>query len=101
MTSNFRNPPLRDPLYRKRAVRMPCMACGAHDESVVLAHINIAGNFGRGINAGDDETVYLCGKCHAEMDQYPGQRDRWLVRNILLPERRAAYRRYKSNTGQS
>jgi hypothetical protein len=88
-------PRVRDEKYRQSARGRPCMACGRQDDTVVLAHINIAGNFGRGLKAGDNESVFLCGLCHADLDADTA-RATWLVRNVLLPLRREAYRDWLS-----
>lgn len=89
---------IRDKPYRDSAKHRNCMACElagrvAAPGTVVLAHINIAGNFGRGLKAGDDESVFLCDPCHrgSEADT-DGDRAKWLVRNILIPMRKKAYR---------
>lgn len=98
---------IRDKRYRDSAPRQMCAACfpehaAASKEysveipEVVLAHINIAGNFGRGLKAGDDESFFLCHRHHQEMDQYPAQRDRWIVQNIVLPMRKAAFRKWEA-----
>lgn len=89
-------PRVRDEKYKRSANGRPCMACGRQDDSVVLAHINIAGNFGRGLKAPDDESVFLCGLCHRDCDT-DSDRAKWLVRNILLPLRREAYRDWLSD----
>lgn len=110
MTPNFRRPPLRDPAYRKSAQHRHCMV--RHPETgefcngdgVVLCHINIAGNFGMKQKAPDDESVFLCRFHHDEFDGRSAwtehARDRWLVRNILIPQRKAYYRKYRSETGR-
>ncbi len=89
---------IRDKAYRDSARDRYCQACfyarRPDDETTVLAHINIVGNFGRGLKAGDDESVFLCARHHQEFDTDPN-RCEWLVRNILLPQRKAAYRRWK------
>lgn len=93
---------LRDPAYRKSAQGRQCDVPGCHDtETVVLAHISIAGNSGMGIKPPDDESLFLCAKHH---DEFDGRRDyedartrdghRWIVRNIVIPQRRAAYRKW-------
>lgn len=94
-----KSPPLRDEAYRKRAQRMPCdvPTCYMHGESgeVMLCHINIAGNFGRSMKAGDDQSFYLCSAHHAEMDLHSRQRDRWIVQNIVIPQQQARYQRWR------
>ncbi len=84
---------IRDKRYTQDAKNRPCLAIERddHDGDVVVAHINIAGNFGRGQKASDEESLDLCWFHHMEMDQYPAQRDRWIVQNIVLPWRRAAF----------
>lgn len=110
---NFKNPPLRDPAYRRSAQHRHCMVRNdagdfCNGEGVVLCHISIAGNVGgMGMKSPDDESLFLCAKHH---DEFDGRRDyedvrtrnghRWLVRNVFIPERRAAYRKWKSETGR-
>ena len=108
---------IRDKAYRQWADRSPCEVCGvttSHD--VVLAHIRIAGNCGTGMKPSDDESLFLCHRDHTEYDQSP-DRNVWLVMNILcpgveeapsadaadymvryllIPQRKAAYRRWKA-----
>lgn len=94
----LKNPPLRDPAYRRSAKGRMCDVPDCEDmETVVLAHLNIAGNFGRGLKAGDDESLFLCIHHHQEMDQYPAQRDRWIVQNIVIPLRKLNYRGWKAD----
>lgn len=96
--------PIRDKAYTRRARHMPCdvPGCYAHGKNgnVVLAHLNIAGNFGRGMKAGDDCSLYLCSDHHAEMDLYPEQRDRWIVQNIVIPIQQQKYLAWKMGVGQ-
>lgn len=96
---------VRDKAYQRRAQHMNCAVPECYDtETVVLAHINIAGNFGRALKAGDDESLYLCRKHHDEFDDRlassTGARCEWIVRNIVLPRRKQAYTAWKMGVGQ-
>ena len=91
---------IRDRSYCDSARGRSCMACGRQDSSVVLAHINIAGNFGRGLKASDDESVWLCGGCHAEQEADTDRAD-WFVRKVLIPLRKAAYQTWLMAKGQA
>lgn len=105
MPANPKPPkPIRDSAYTRDAQNRRCMAIDRTDHSgdVVAAHINIAGNFGMSRKASDDETVDLCVGHHDEFDGRRGTIDEtmsrymWLVRNILIPQRRAAYRKWRA-----
>ncbi|MGI9492496.1 MAG: hypothetical protein ACR2QF_08865 [Geminicoccaceae bacterium] len=87
---------IRDRAYRESAKDRDCMCCGkpGHAGEVVLCHLNFAGNFGRGLKASDDESLFLCSWCHTIMDTDPN-RSRWIVQNIVVPQRREAYQRWK------
>lgn len=89
---------IRDRKYTQDAKNRPCMAIDRDDHAgdVVVAHVNVAGNFGRGLKAGDDESLDLCAVHHQEMDQFKEQRDRWIIRNIVIPMRKTAYRIWRS-----
>lgn len=86
---------LRDDAYRKSAKDRPCDACGhGGDGSVVLAHISIDGNAGRGIKAPDDESVFLCGRCHDRFDRGV-DKWRWLVTEVFIPMLRKRHQDWK------
>lgn len=93
MTANPKPPkPIRDAAYRKSAQGRVCMVEGCHDhETVVLCHIATASNSGMGMKPPDDESVFMCAEHHAAMDLFPGQRAEWILANLYLPIRRAAY----------
>ena len=55
---------IRDRKYLDSYRAAACYACGAHDGTVVGAHIR-AGFFGLGVKPGDDMTLPLCAECHA------------------------------------
>ena len=57
--------PLRDRKYLNSFRDSRCFACGMRDSTVVAAHIR-HGFYGLGIKPGDDLTLPLCAKCHAE-----------------------------------
>ena len=94
--------PLRDKFYRESARHRQCdiPTCYAVGEAsgVVLAHINVAGNFGYGMKAPDSHSLFLCAEHHQEFDS--GDRCRWLVVNYVLPLREGAYQRWKVGTGR-
>lgn len=107
---NFRNPPLVDKAYRRSARNRHCMV--RHPETgdycngpPVLAHIVTVSNSGTGMKPPDDESLFLCHDHHAEFD---GRKKlagfmagyQWLVRNVFIPERKAAYRKWKSEVGR-
>lgn len=89
---------LRDPAYCRSANGRRCQVEGCHDhETTVLAHIRL-NNAGTGLKPPDDESLFLCAKHHFEFDGACGRSAwgmRWLVNNILLPQRRAAYRLWR------
>ena len=97
--------PIRDRAYQRRAQHMNCAVPGCYDtETVILAHINIAGNFGRALKAGDDESLYLCRAHHDEFDDRrvsgTGARCEWIVRNIVIPVRKQKYAAWKMGVGR-
>ena len=97
MTLAFpKNPPLRDNAYRRHARECGCdvPSCYANADSVVLAHIRIAGNCGMGMKPPDDESFMLCADHHREYDTAP-DRNEWVVRNIVIPWRRGVYQRWR------
>ncbi len=96
---------LRDPAYRKSANGRRCQVEDCHDhETTVLAHIRL-NNAGTGLKPPDDESVFLCSNHPNEFDTITQQAwlghdasrwsMEWLVRHILLPQRRTAYRQWK------
>ena len=91
---------VRDKKYRDSARNRNCMVCAlrgvtAEPGTVVLAHINVAGNFGRGLKAGDDESVFLCQAHHYAFDNSADRAD-WILRNLFLPMRKRAYRKWNA-----
>lgn len=94
---------VRDPAYRRSAKGRECDVPGCTDqETVVLAHIRIAGNCGTGLKPPDDESLFLCRRHHDEMDgRGTGlggsiAMTLWIVRNIVIPLRRENYRLWKA-----
>ena len=57
--------PIRDRKYLDSYRDAACYACGAHDGTVVGAHIRHGHGGGMGLKPGDDMTLPLCAKCHA------------------------------------
>lgn len=112
MASNLKTERLVDKAYRKSAQHRHCMVRHpetgdyCNGEGVVLAHIRMAGNCGVGLKPPDDCSLFLCQMHHDEMDGRAGRQRTlaatalWLVRNIYIPERKAAYRAYKIGTGR-
>ena len=103
MQSNFKPERIRDPAYRKSAKGRVCDVPGCHDtETVVLAHIRMPENCGMGLKPDDCDSLFLCHIHHDEMDRRRGtidetmSRDAWIVRNIVLPQRREKYRLWKA-----
>lgn len=66
----FKSKPLRSKRLRASArgeqctLRLPM--CNYNPETVVLAHIGLAG--GMGSKCGDNMAVFACSNCHAEID---------------------------------
>ena len=58
--------PLRDRKYLNSYRDASCCACGVRDGTVVGAHIRHGHGGGMGLKPGDDRTLPLCAKCHAE-----------------------------------
>ena len=69
-----KQPLIRDRKYLNSYRDAACYACGAHDGTVVGAHIR-AGFFGMGVKPDDSLTLPLCAKCHA--DQGAGEVAFW------------------------
>ena len=65
---------IRDRKYLNSYRDAACYACGAHDGTVVGAHIR-HGFFGMGAKPDDSLTLPLCAKCHA--DQGAGEVAFW------------------------
>lgn len=66
--------PFRSRRYLDLAEGQSCIRCGADDGTVVAAHY--CGQFqhrlgkGMGQKCADVVSAHLCGKCHADFDQY-------------------------------
>lgn len=95
---------IRDPAYRRSAKGRMCDVPGCEDmETVVLAHIRVAGNCGTGLKPSDDESLFLCQRHHDELDDRLGNgisRALWIVRNIVIPLRKENYRLWKAEQKQ-
>lgn len=61
---------LRIPKLRDMARHETCVACGADDGTIVWAHSNLP-EHGKGMSmkATDEMGMFLCFRCHAELDQ--------------------------------
>jgi hypothetical protein len=70
---------IRDTAYRESAKHRACECCGRNDASVVGCHLNDEQAGGKGLKAGDDQMLFLCGACHRLMDTDP----RGILVNIL------------------
>lgn len=72
----------------------PCVLCntGQPDDTVILAHLNVAGEFGMGLKAADfPYGVWLCCEHHAYIDG-PGRND-WKTRFICVTRQMREYAR--------
>lgn len=77
---------------RKAAKGKHCVICntGYPDPTVVLCHLNIAGNFGMGFKSQDFPWgVWLCGSHHRWVDG-PGRAD-WKIKFLALGRQMQAY----------
>lgn len=92
MTLRQRQPPLRDPAYRKSFRGAACWNCGEADETVVGAHIRWGHEAGVGLKPSDDLIVALCFKCHAEQEANPGP-EYWA--NMIKNMARRTYRLWR------
>ena len=70
----WKTKPIRDRKYLNSYRDAVCYLCNAYDGTVVGAHIR-HGFYGLGIKPGDDMTLPLCAKCHA--DQGAGEVAFW------------------------
>ena len=61
-----------DERYLKTFKGETCWNCGSGDETVIPAHIRAGHEGGGGLKPGDDLTVPLCGRCHADQEGNPG-----------------------------
>jgi len=73
------------PRIRKLAAGQQCVACGSWDDSVVLAHMPIAGiaDAGMGGKCLDLWGAHLCKSCHWQADHGHYRRDtEWRARMV-------------------
>ena len=89
MTPYPKSPPLRDRKWLDYIATLPCRVCGSM-ETVVPAHI---GHSSMGMKDSDDAVMPLCYRHHAELDG--GNKEKWLVKNIIRPELTSAYQAWK------
>lgn len=96
-------PRVRDKKYRDSARARPCDVCGA-EGTTVLAHIAITGNSGGGLKPSDDESLFLCGECHDQMDgrSLPAREQHkaravWVIRHYLFPRLRQRRMKWESD----
>lgn len=87
---------IRDPKWLASAKDRPCEACGSW-EGVVAAHFNTACNSGMAQKAGDDQTAFLCFRCHMEADQSPTRLEWWALK--IMPGL-LAYRHRRETDGR-
>ena len=97
---------IRDEKYRRDAEYRQCRAIDPDTlercpNGAMLCHINIAGNFGMSLKAGDDEAIDLCQHHHDDFDDRRAatgeQRALWLLRNVYLPEEKLRYLKWKAD----
>ena len=65
-----------------------CVECGANDGTTVWAHSNLLEHGkGRGIKAHDAAGMFLCARCHAELDSGTSmsreEKREFIMRNIV------------------
>jgi len=96
---------VKDDRYRDSAKDRPCDVCRS-EGTTVLAHIAIPGNSGMGTKPSDDESLFLCGVCHDQMDgrTLPARdqhkaRAVWIIRNYLFPRLRARRLKWEAQNG--
>lgn len=69
-----KNPRIELPKLLKASGGRSCIKCGCQDGTVVRAHYSGIGaarlGKGRGLKPHDHVSADLCGRCHAEMDNY-------------------------------
>ena len=94
---------VRDKRYQRDAQHRQCRVIDPTtlercQNSAVLAHVNIAGNFGRSLKAGDDEAIDLCAYHHDDFDNRLCAKDNdralWLWRNVYRQEEKLNYQRW-------
>ena len=73
---------------RQAANGESCVACGADDGTVVLAHRNVPGHFGTGLKGPDIWGAHLCYACHEESEQSHRKDPGWWEPKILKTQLR-------------
>lgn len=79
-----KSPPIRSQKLRDAARGQSCVRCGSEDETVVLAHLPISGEFGTGLKTHDIVGAHLCRPCHEHVDGPEGRRDYELRFHLLV-----------------
>lgn len=89
-----------DEQYRKAHSEFTCIAsrdgfnlCGRPS---VLAHIKAGKAGGMATKPPIHDSLPLCWECHHDSHQVP--ENEWLVVNVLLPQRRRAYRKWLNDS---
>ena len=90
MTLLPKHPAIRDEAYRRYLHEQPCRRCGASPcQAAHLGHSSI------GRKGGDDLCVSLCPPCHLSLDTAGEGKEKWWVNQVVIPEEREKYRKWK------
>lgn len=84
---------IRDRAYLDSAQHRPCERCGSR-LGVVGCHLNAEGHGGTALKVGDDQVLFMCARCHWEMDTDPRGVPVWLLEELIRP---ALARRYQNH----
>lgn len=88
---------IRDRAYLDSAQHRPCERCGSR-VGVVGCHLNSEGHGGQGLKVGDEQTLFLCARCHREMDTDPRGIPVWLLEELIRPALACRYQDFRSGS---